>query len=188
MRDEVHWCAMLYKQVQPSYLVSQVHEYNHSYIPTSCLSAHAISSNPILVQLLHQTTSRNQIQYNGWKDVYSAAGVCLVFTCSFSASRWPIDLKLFYRFISLCKRWFYCGVIISRMSVTTIIQTSKQIVHGMYAVHCAWHLKEHIALDRTSWSMKSVWNRLLWNAYGYKDVLKVEYNDPHKYHSKLHGF
>ena len=33
--------------------------------------------------------------------------------------------------------------------------------------------KEHIALDRSSWSMKSVWKRLLWNQYGSKDVLNV---------------
>ena len=26
-------------------------------------------------------------------------------------------------------------------------------------------LKKHVALDRTSWSIKSVWNRLLWNAW-----------------------
>ena len=49
-------------------------------------------------------------------------------------------------------------------------------------------LKEHVALDRTSWSTKSVCNRLLWNAYGWKDVLKVEYTDPHKFASKLRGF
>ena len=49
-------------------------------------------------------------------------------------------------------------------------------------------LKEHVALDRTSWSVKSVCNRLLKNAYGWKDVLKVEYNDPRKFASKLNGF
>ena len=27
-------------------------------------------------------------------------------------------------------------------------------------------LKEHVALDRTSWSFKSSWNRLLWNTWG----------------------
>ena len=27
-------------------------------------------------------------------------------------------------------------------------------------------LKEHIALDRMSWSIKSIFIRLLWNAYG----------------------
>ena len=32
-------------------------------------------------------------------------------------------------------------------------------------------LKEHVALDRSSWSLKSVWNRLLWNAYGWRDIL-----------------
>ena len=49
-------------------------------------------------------------------------------------------------------------------------------------------LKEHVALDRSSWSLKSVCNRLLQNAYGYKDDLKVKYNDPHKFASKLRGF
>ena len=49
-------------------------------------------------------------------------------------------------------------------------------------------LKEHVALDRSKWSLKSLCNRLLQNAYGQKDVLKVEYNDPHKFASKLHGF
>ena len=43
-------------------------------------------------------------------------------------------------------------------------------------------LKGHVALDRASWSKKSIWNRLSWNAYGLK------YNDPQKYVSKLHGF
>ena len=38
-------------------------------------------------------------------------------------------------------------------------------------------LKEHVALDWT-----------ILNAYGWKDVLKVEYNDPHKFASKLRGF
>ena len=37
-------------------------------------------------------------------------------------------------------------------------------------------------------SINSVCNRLLWNAHGWKDVLKVEYNDPHKFASKLRGF
>ena len=49
-------------------------------------------------------------------------------------------------------------------------------------------LKEPVALDRTSWSIKSLCNCLLQNAYDWKDVLKVEYNDPHKFASKLHGF
>ena len=35
---------------------------------------------------------------------------------------------------------------------------------------------------------KSVCNRFLYNAYGWKDVLKVEYNDPHKFASKSRGF
>ena len=49
-------------------------------------------------------------------------------------------------------------------------------------------LKEHVALDRTSWSITSVCNLFLSNAYGWKYVLKaVEYNNPHN-HSKLHGF
>ena len=47
---------------------------------------------------------------------------------------------------------------------------------------------ELVALDRSSWFLKSVYNRLLQNACGYKDVLKVEYNDPHKFASKLHVF
>ena len=37
-------------------------------------------------------------------------------------------------------------------------------------------LKEHVALDQSSWSLKSICNRL------------VEYNDPHKFASKLRGF
>ena len=50
-------------------------------------------------------------------------------------------------------------------------------------------LKEHVALDRTSWSVKSVCNRFFIKCiYGWKDVLKVEYNDPHKHASKLHAF
>ena len=50
-------------------------------------------------------------------------------------------------------------------------------------------LKEHVALDRTTRSIRSICNnRLLKNAYGWKDVLKVEYNDPHKFASKLPGF
>ena len=54
--------------------------------------------------------------------------------------------------------------------------------------HFASQLKEHIALDRSSWSLKIVCNRLLQNAYGQKDILKVEYNDPYMYHSKLRDF
>ena len=49
-------------------------------------------------------------------------------------------------------------------------------------------LKEQVALDRTSWSIKSVCNCFLSNAYGWKDVFKVEYNDPHKFASQLRGF
>ena len=49
-------------------------------------------------------------------------------------------------------------------------------------------LKEHVAWDRTSWSIKSICNRLLQNAYGWKDVLKVEYNDPHEFALKLRVF
>ena len=49
-------------------------------------------------------------------------------------------------------------------------------------------LKEHLALDRTSWSTKSICNRLLWNAHGWKHVLKVEYIDPHKFALKLRCF
>ena len=45
-------------------------------------------------------------------------------------------------------------------------------------------LNEHVALDRSSWSLKSVCNRLLQNAYDKKDILKVEKNDPHKYYPK----
>jgi hypothetical protein len=43
-------------------------------------------------------------------------------------------------------------------------------------------IKGTYALDRMSWSIKSVCNP------GWKDVLKVEYNDPHKMASKLRGF
>ena len=46
-------------------------------------------------------------------------------------------------------------------------------------------LKEHVALDRSSWSIKSVFNKM---HMGRKDVLKVEYNDPHKFASKLRCF
>ena len=55
---------------------------------------------------------------------------------------------------------------------------------------CAVPLKEHVALDRTSWSIKSVCNSFLQNAYtcSWKDVLKVEYNYPHKFASKSRGF
>ena len=56
------------------------------------------------------------------------------------------------------------------------------------AADCPITLKEHVALDRSSWSSKSVCNRLLQNTHGYKDDLKVEYNDPHKFASKLRGF
>ena len=43
--------------------------------------------------------------------------------------------------------------------------------------------------DWSSWSLKSVCNRQLQNAYDKKFILKVvEYNDPHKYHSRLLGF
>ena len=49
-------------------------------------------------------------------------------------------------------------------------------------------LKEHVALDQSSWSLKSCCNRLLQNAYGQKDVVKVEYNDPHKHASNTLGF
>ena len=31
-------------------------------------------------------------------------------------------------------------------------------------------LKGHATMDRASWSMKSVWNRLLWNAYGHNFI------------------
>ena len=50
------------------------------------------------------------------------------------------------------------------------------------------NLKEHIALDQTSLSIKSVCNPFLPNAYGWKDVVKVEYHDPHKFAWKLRGF
>ena len=49
-------------------------------------------------------------------------------------------------------------------------------------------LKEHIALDRMSWSLKSFWNHLLWNAYVLEDILIVEYIDPHKYNSNCTFF
>ena len=50
-------------------------------------------------------------------------------------------------------------------------------------------LKEHVALDRTSWSEKKNSLKLLViNAYVWKNVLKVEYNDSHKFASKLLGF
>ena len=49
-------------------------------------------------------------------------------------------------------------------------------------------LKEHIALDWSSWSIKSVCSRFLYNVYGWKDFLKVEYNGPHTFASKLRGF
>ena len=51
----------------------------------------------------------------------------------------------------------------------------------------ALQLKEHDALDRSTWSFKSVCNRLF-RMHGWKDVLKVEYNDPHKHVSIMHGF
>ena len=46
-------------------------------------------------------------------------------------------------------------------------------------------LKEHVALDRTSWSIESVCNRLFKKKKrkkkhgGWRDVLKLEYNDQH---------
>ena len=42
-------------------------------------------------------------------------------------------------------------------------------------------LKEHIAMDRTSWSLKRVWIRVLWNVYGWIYILQVVYKDPHMY-------
>ena len=49
-------------------------------------------------------------------------------------------------------------------------------------------LKEHVALDRSTWSLKIVCNRLLYMHMIRKIFFKVKYNDPHKYHSKLRGF
>ena len=49
---------------------------------------------------------------------------------------------------------------------------------------CNIPLKGHIALDWASWSIKNVCCKCIC----LKDVLKVEYNDLHKYVLKLHGF
>ena len=46
-------------------------------------------------------------------------------------------------------------------------------------------LKERVALDRTSWSIETVFYK---KHMVEKNVLKVEYNDPHKLSSKLRGF
>ena len=43
-------------------------------------------------------------------------------------------------------------------------------------------------MDWTSWSVKSVYNRLVIKCIWLRRCLKVEYNDPHKFASKLHGF
>ena len=40
-------------------------------------------------------------------------------------------------------------------------------------------------MDWASWSMKSIWN--LYKMHGWKDVLRVDYNDPHNNAMKLHG-
>ena len=45
-------------------------------------------------------------------------------------------------------------------------------------------LKEHVALDQTSCSIKSSCNRLLWNALE-QCFKSIEYNDPHKFFSKF---
>ena len=49
-------------------------------------------------------------------------------------------------------------------------------------------LKGHVALDRSSWSMKIIWNHLVVICIWLKRCLTVEYNDPHKHDSKLRGF
>ena len=46
-------------------------------------------------------------------------------------------------------------------------------------------LKEHVALDRSSWSLKNVCYKMHMVR---KMGLKVEYNDPQKIASKLRGF
>ncbi len=52
-----------------------------------------------------------------------------------------------------------------------------------------WIFKGTRYLDRAIWAkQKRLLYELKWNEYGWKDVLKVEYNDPHKYASKLCGF
>ena len=46
-------------------------------------------------------------------------------------------------------------------------------------------LKEHLAMDRSSWSLKSVWSVLKCK---WLDNLKVELNYSHRHASILHGF
>ena len=53
---------------------------------------------------------------------------------------------------------------------------------------CIFTLKEHVALHRASWSLKSVWNPFVLICMYKIDNLEVEYNDPHKHACKLYGF
>ena len=56
----------------------------------------------------------------------------------------------------------------------------KAIAFGSVLYHTAADpagLKEHVALDRTSWSMKSVCNSVLINFIWLESCLKLEYND-----------
>ena len=53
-----------------------------------------------------------------------------------------------------------------RVITTVVVKAIFVVVTTIFVVVMAAQLKEHVALDRTSWSIKSVWNRLLWNAYG----------------------
>ena len=65
--------------------------------------------------------------------------------------------------------------------------------------HCSLSfskLKGHVALEWASWSIKAfnepcirkAFVTICYKMHGQKDVLKVEYNDPHKYASKLYRF
>ncbi len=56
----------------------------------------------------------------------------------------------------------------------------------MFFLICDRHFEPRNSLQ--GWSIKSVCDRLLQNAYGYKDVVKVEHNDLQKYASKFRGF
>ena len=53
---------------------------------------------------------------------------------------------------------------------------------------CYRELKEHVALDRSSWSFKSVCNRFVIKCIWLERCLKREYNDSHTFASKLRGF
>ncbi len=67
---------------------------------------------------------------------------------------------------------------LSKRKATQFQEMCESLCFTFKASFKPYFIKGNVSLDWAIWALKNVCYEMNWNVYGWKDVFKVEYNDP----------